>query len=91
MVLQPHWLIKSSHFDENTNPIYVKVYAFIADMDIIEYQNTLSTSDPPWRRKQRTVDIYVSKAATKTENSVILQALAMEKLDLNKSHLHINI
>ena len=47
MVLQPHWLIKSSHFDENTNPIYVKVYAFIADMDIIEYQNTLSTSDPP--------------------------------------------
>ena len=35
------------------------------------------------------LDISVSKAATETENPVILQALAMEKLDLYKSHLHI--
>ena len=66
-----------------------KVSAFIANMDITEYQNTLSTSDPPWHRKQCEVDISVSKAATKTENPVILQALAMEKLDLSKSHLSI--
>ena len=89
VVLQPHWLIKSRHFDKNTNLIYEKVFAYIVDTDITEYENTLSTSDPPWRRKQCKVDISVSKAATKTENPDILQALAMEKLDLYKSHLHI--
>jgi len=51
-------------------------------MDIIEYQNTLPTADPPWHWEQCTVDISVSKAATEAENPVILQALAMEKLDL---------
>ena len=66
VVLQPHWLNKSRHFDENTNPIYEKVSAFIADMDIIECQNTLSTSDHPWRRKQCKVEISVSEAVTKT-------------------------
>jgi len=35
--------------DENTNLIYEKVSAYIANMDIIEYENTLRTSDPPWR------------------------------------------
>jgi len=47
VVLQPHWLIKSRHFDKNTNPIYEKVSAYIADTDIIEFENTLPTSDPP--------------------------------------------
>jgi len=42
VVLQPHWLNKSSHFDENTNPIYENVSAFIADTDIKEYENALS-------------------------------------------------
>ena len=88
-VFQPHWMNRTRKYNENTDPIYNKVFTFLDNINISECETVFPTLDPPWRRKKCKVHLSVSTAGSKEQNPTLLCALANERLQFYGRYLHV--
>ena len=51
-VFQQHWMNRTRKYNDNTDPIYNKVFTFLDKINISECETVFPTLDPPWRRKK---------------------------------------
>jgi len=79
-VLKPHWMNRSRKYNENTDPIYNKVFTFLDKINIPECETVSYLRPTVAQGKKCKVDLSVSTAGSKEQNPTLLCALANEQL-----------
>ena len=88
-IFEPHWTTLCGKYTENSEPIYSKVRDFIREHQTIDWDSPRLPPSPPWRRKECSVDISVSKAGNKKHSPETVNSMARERIDACKEDIHI--
>jgi len=88
-IFEPHWTTVRGKFNENSEPIYNKVCDFVREHQTINWDSPRLPPSPPWRRKECSVDISVSKAGNKKHSPETVISMARERIDAYKEDIHI--
>ena len=88
-IFEPHWTTLCGKYTENSEPIYTKVRNFVGEHQTIDWDSPRLPPSPPWRRKECSVDISVSKAGNKKHSPETVNSMARKRIDACKEDIHI--